>query len=52
MFQIHRRKKGRKILRNSGTDCQLIDTVLAKRVARVSLNVTSRKKGKKLVPLR
>jgi len=40
--------KGRETVRNDSTDCQLIDIVLAKRVARVSLNVTSRKKGKTL----
>jgi hypothetical protein len=40
--------KGMKILRNDSTDRQLVNTVLAKRFARVSLNVTSRKKGKTL----
>ena len=40
--------KGREILRNDSTDRQLGNTVLAKRVAGVSLNVTSRKKEKTL----
>lgn len=40
--------KGRKVLRNDSTDRQVVNNVLAKWLARVSLNVTSRKKEKTL----